>query len=433
MKNLFKILAIASCATTLSAKEIRLVDARTTIYQRGVPHFAADGQTRFTYDENDSFFPLAIYHPTEYMFENQKLHPTPFNLIKKAGFNTLHFNRHPTDRFFDIAKKYGFKVIKGGSSVEEAKQWAHRPEILMWEVFDEPDGDGVFDSYPSRFEHFRKYYEELRKVDKTRPIFVNTVSWIENPNRPWLIQWHQVSDISCHDNYPKKSDDTPSWSGSQGITESMELVVDVTRESKPVLFIVQAFGEMDPPEPNERFHLAYPTNQELRSMVFTAIVKGAVGMDYFTFDNSVCRNAAQLYGINPTPLESYEGAGNKLHANKERLAKIVELWNETERINHDLIKLKPWILSPTSKEKYDIFVDKAGKSKTPIRAILKNYDNRLVMLLVNVDKESFNVTIKMPKVSSSKDFFTGAEYVTKDNKISIPMGEFDVKVIEIKK
>ena len=431
-KLLFPGILLLSAASLCGMDFQTLPKARQAIYLNGVPHLGNDGKTRFSYDPKKSFFPLALYHPTLFMDETARKHPTPFDRIAKAGFNTLHHNRSYEEAFFTIAARYRFRIIKGGSSIEEALKWVDRPEILMWEVMDEPDGDGNFDAYPSRLEQFRKFYRKMREVDLDRPIFVNTVAWIENPNLPWLTQWHQISDVSCHDNYPKKRDDTPSWSGSQGIPESVSLMVRIVRESKPVLFIAQAFGEMDPPEPGERFHLAYPDPVELRSMVFGAIVMGAVGIDYFTLDNSVCRNAARLYGISPAPMPEYEGGGPKLHASPERLKKIRALWKAASDTNHDIKKLTPWLLSPTDPAFYEIAISGKPFSHTPIRAIMKTYNKRRILLLVNFDRTALDVKISMNRLEKPvKDFFTGEVLNVRNNEISFKMPEFGVKVLDI--
>ncbi len=429
MKFGLPMLALTALAAAAAADDFTaLPEARQTIYLGGVPHLAHDGATLTAYDAERSFFPLAIYHPTLYMDEFDRTLPTPFDLIAAAGFNTLHHNRLYEDEFFETAKRHGFRIIKGGSAVEEALRWIDRPEILMWEVFDEPDADGNFEEYPSRFDHFRDYRETMRAAGETRPIFVNTVSWIEDPNLPWWIEWHRTSDISSHDNYPKRADDTPSWSASMGIPESMLLAVRTVEERKPVLFIVQAFGEMAPPEEGERFHFAYPTGAELRSMVYAAVVSGACGIDYFTLDNSVCRNAGQLYGISPAPLESYEGPGHPLAATPEELLKIRSVWEAAAATNRELIRLTPWLLSPTDPEEYQVAVRGVPRTPVPVRAILKQWDGRKVLILVNLDRADLTVRLDFAGAAHFSDFFTGEAASA-----VLPLEEFGVRVLEVRR
>lgn len=365
-------------------------NAPQKIYMQGVPHINTDGETIYKYLPGKSFFPILLYHATDFLDAAETV-PTPFDKIRKSGFNGVHTTAFTksgmTKAYMDRLHKNGLRMVKCVAEENNVKQFANHPAMLAWDVIDEPDAMGDFDQYPSRFEYYNQHKEMVRKYDKVHPVFVNNVAWILEPNLPWWIKWQQTSDIACHDNYPLGPNQNDSWSHRIGIPESVSLAVKVTQEQKPVWFIAQAFSEGKPTR------WAYPTPVELRSMVYTAIVHGATAMDYFVLDNDIARTAGGLYGISPDPKEFYT-AGSGVVADKDMLKKIKQLWDATAAINKELQDLTPWILSPTAKVNYNVYIKGSNKSRTPVRTILKRYKDEYVLLAVNIDNAPISCKIE---------------------------------------
>ncbi len=380
------LLALATGAFCQNSSYKYSPDAPQKIYQSGVPHVDINGKTIMEYKQGKSFFPILLYHATDFLDAAETI-PTPFDKIRKAGFNGVHTTAFTksgmTKAYMDRLHKNGLRMVKCVAVEKEVKQFANHPAMLAWDVIDEPDADGVFDQYPSRFDYYNQHLKMIREYDKIHPVFVNNVAWILDPNLVWWTKWQQISDIACHDNYPLGPTGNDSWSKNIGIPESVSLAVKVTDEKKPVWFIAQAFSEDKPTR------WAYPTPVELRSMVYTAIIHGTTAMDYFVLDNDIARTAGGLYGISPEPKEFYT-KGSGVTADAARLKKIKELWDSASGINKEIKDLIPWLLSPTSAANYNVYIRGESKTQTPIRTILKLWKNEYVLLAVNIDNATID-------------------------------------------
>ncbi len=117
-------------------------------------------------------------------------------------------------------------------------------------------------------------------------------------------------------------------------------------------------------------------------MIYTAVIHGATGIIHFAWDSYVMRGV-RLMGVGPNPPAAPSG---------DRAAKSAALWEALAApsggINHELQVLEPIILSPTSREPYNVFVNRQLFSKAPIRTMLKEYDGSYYLLAVNIDNAS---------------------------------------------
>lgn len=389
------------CAAAEANEEFRYtLNARQVIYQQGAPHIGRDGSRRMTYDADESMFVLALYHALDHLDKAQTT-LTPLERIREAGFNCTHSNRGLTQHYLDRLHEHGLRFIKSEARPEEAERFADHPAMLAWEIFDEPDHDGEFAAYPERFRLFEQFRDGIRKHDPLRPIFVNNVAWITPPNLAWWTRWQMVGNVSCHDNYPvtDRNPDLQSWSGVYGIPESVSLAVATTDQRKPVWFIVQSFGKF--PDAGGA-HWLWPTPKQLRSMVYAAIVHGATGISCFSYDADVTRADGNYFGISPDPLDTYNADREGAIANEDHRQKIRDLWQTAAKINHQLHRLKPWLLSPTSDLYYKVHVRGQSHTKDPVRTLLKAYDDVFVMLVVNVDRAAIDLQIELPEALASK-------------------------------
>lgn len=407
-------------------------NSRQTMYLNGAPHTDSEGRWLYDYDPNKSFMVRALYHV--HAFDDQSgesgSRPTDFAAIKQAGFNTIEttFDLNPT--FMQKLTDYNLELIYTPAREANAQAWASHPRILAWNVADEPESDGLFDQYPARIDFFKSERTKIRAIDPVRPVTVNTTAWCSGQNLPWWIQWHQISDISYHDNYPY--DDwfanrqiggplTLTW--TQGLPDSTQLAVSVTNQAKPVWLIVQAF---------DGGRWWFPQPFELRAMVYAGIIHGAVGINYFTYDNYLTR-AVGILGISPSPLESY-GSGRV--ATADEMTKMSQLWNEAAVINSQLETLTPWILSPTSSIEFTVYKKGASYSDAPIRCLLKKYNNEYRLLAVNIDRISLNVRFDFPDgvFHSIQTLFEGSQSpaVLSDNGVyDTTFGPMEVKVYRL--
>lgn len=375
-----------------------LRDAPQMMYTEGVPHIDHQGRRRTGYDPNQSFFLIGLYHARDFSDRAATI-PAPLEAIRAAGFNTVYPTFNLSQCWLDRLHEYGLRIIACPATAKDAQEFASHPALLAYDVIDEPDSDGNLSAYPARFDAFERIRSAIREYDPVRPVYVNNVAWIIPPNLEWWIKWQRTGDIACHDNYPVEH-----WSGDRsasgflppvaqhslsyvtGIPESVSLSVKVTEEKKPVWFIAQAFAD----GPQGRW--AYPTPQQLRAMVYAALVHGATGLVYFTFDNYVSREA-HIYGISSEPRDSY---GSGATADPEMLERIRELWDAATEINHELRQLEPWLLSATPKLRYQVYVRGESYSETPVRTLLRQWRGRLVLIVVNLDDAALDLRVNLP-------------------------------------
>lgn len=380
----FIIYILLVAASISNAAYTVLSGARQTVYQNSVPHTNKSGQIRTEYVPGVSFFPRSLYHPRLYD-DPSNTRPTKFNLIKLAGFNTIQTTGPLSAELFDELAANGLQLSKTNARASDICNYSNYYDgVLDWTIIDEPEGDGDYDQYQYRLDFFNNERSDIRVCDSTTPCTVTTTAWSTGSNRSWWILWHQTVDVSCHDNYPydiwkaSEANRPQTLSYSNGIPETVSLAVSSNNQNKPVWLIVQTF------EGNTRWY--WPTGDELRAMVYTGIVHGATGIKYFAYDNYIVRGS--LLGISPDPAADY-GSGRV--ATIQDLSKIIELWNDTAKINQELIDLEPWLLSPTSAINYTVSKEGTSVSSNPIRCILKSYKGRLRLIAVNIDRANLNV------------------------------------------
>ncbi len=389
------VLAVAaitlSSVTTLAGQNEYTFDAGADqrVYMEGVPHIAITGQTRTSYDADESFFPTALCVVYDWDENEMTLVPR-LPKIKDAAFNTIYYNGPLSDEFLDSLDANNLKIVNSGFNPDEWEEFADHPAILAWDIYDEPDDCHEWERYSRIFAQCQQGRQQIREHDKTHPILTNTTYGIW-PNLVWWAKWHQVGDISCHDSYPvKQGDRQTSWSNCDGIPETVSASVAVTGQSKPVWIILQAFGiPYDHPS-----YYAHPTSQELRSMTYTALVHGVTGIMYFILD-SPCARSLRLCGIAPHPPQRYSQAEDQYVATPEQLEQMMSLWEAVGGINGEIQTLKPWLLSPTSQMDYRVYVRGESVSEHPVRTLLKEYEDEYVLLVANVDRAELDVRIEL--------------------------------------
>lgn len=419
---------------TWQLEEFRLLSkAPQTVHSQCVPHLNRQGERLLNYTPGASFFPIGLYHGLNYEDSNepdQGTLETPLDKVAQAHFNYVHTNRALSRKYLDRLQQHGLMMVKSEARPVDAEAFGDHPAILGWDVFDEPDSDGNFAAYPSRFELFDQFQAGIRQHDPVRPVFVNTVAWIraDHQNRQWWIKWHQAGDLSCHDNYPVVlgSDVVPSFSELQGIPETTSLGVEATGGQKPVWVILQAFGQ------GEGGRWRMPTAREARVMAYSALVHGATGLCWFEYDNLLARQAGAC-GISPQPRETYTDPPQGLAADESTRQQINALWNVVADINTEVSELTPFLLSPTAAQDYQVFVGGASITATPIRTLLKKCGDRHLLIVVNVDHAELDVRIDLPPIllkTKARKLFAEAGPMVADGRLAIRFAPHDVAVYE---
>jgi len=391
-----------------------------TIYQNGTPHTDKDGNTRSTYDQNKSFFPIGIYYPNSDADLATVSNPsTNFNLA--FLFNT--YVAHNNDAVNSVINKIkvssnpDFKIILSNKNTDYFDlNWVKLGQ------FSSPDNSKILPSFPFLEQNNDKknifawyladepikygnpwvtFLETLSSKIKargvTKPLFeVNTA---DMTNTAWN-SFAKLGDIAVLDNYPTdqkwvRSDPNLAISSLDRsdikvtIPKTVSATVAANESAKPVWLVVQA---MKPKNGTDGKQTRFPTPAEEKAMVYSGIVNGATGIIYYAYDTpEVLRaNAGKEHvGINPNP------DSNLSQANQ---AASKTLWNSiagTGGINSELKQLSPAILSATSKSEYSVNTTQdtaTNQSPTPVRTMLKEYNGKYYLIAVNVNNNKAQTT-----------------------------------------
>lgn len=260
------------------------------------------------------FFPFGFYTYTP-------VQPTlPEEEVVK-GFNMISPYQRILPETFAMRKKYmdrcaqlGMKVhynllsVSGGGGVgskiedlterqkrellvKEIEAFRDHPALLAWYIADEPTGNKIMP------DSLIKIYTIVKELDPWHPVSIVFMA-------PFMSsrQYADALDIVMADPYP-----VPDYPISMAGDAAGQLAAEFGGK-KPVWIVPQAFG-------GGEWWGREPSLQELRSMTYQSIIKGARGIQYFV-----------RQGLNLFP-------------------KSTSAWAECGRMASEIAELTPWLLS----------------------------------------------------------------------------------------
>ncbi|MEK9833193.1 MAG: hypothetical protein VW453_11420, partial [Rhodospirillaceae bacterium] len=184
--------------------------------------------------------------------------------------------------------------------------------------------------------------------------------------------WKRAGDSASFWAYPVAGERTVSIGGYAGVGEAVALSVQAVAAQKPVWFVAQAFES-----PIAKYDWRMPDEHKARAMAYAALVHGATGLIWFSYDSFVTRNGLVI-GISPDPQEEYDHelpgslSGKTLfRANDRQIAESRALWGAVSRLNRELAAQSDIWLSPTADLDYRVEIRGARTSATPVRTQLK--------------------------------------------------------------
>lgn len=310
------------------------------------------------------FFPFGFYcyspvYPTLPEEEIVK----GFNMIspyQKIIPETLNERKAYMDRCAKLGMKvhYNLLSVSGGGGVgskieglsdEEKRKrliaeisiFRDHPALLGWYISDEPTGNNI----PP--ETLVEIYNVVKENDPWHPVSIVFMAPFLNSKK-----YTNALDIVMADPYPLP--DLP-----------LSMVGDVTgrlkeefRGKRPVWIVPQAFG-------GGELWSREPTLQEIRSMTWQSIIKGATGIQYFV-----------RQGLNYFP-------------------KSTATWGECGRMAMEVAELTPWLLS--------------DEETMPVESYSRNiivssrlHNGQLIIMAVNKINEPTGATIRISGVSNTK-------------------------------
>jgi hypothetical protein len=216
-------------------------------------------------------------------------------LLAEAGFNVVHTygweGKADHDwglEWLDAVQAHGLKALVGfyrpqikgmdfPESVRRIEMYRNHQALLAWHTMDEPawdkEGNRGKDYMPS-------VYGICRQHDPGHPVTAVICHFADNK------LFESSVDIMQADYYPIPPLPAINFSGTgfSGIAHHVELWREACQDRKPFWFVCQAFDyarmrqDQDIPPEWQRF----PTQQELRTMTYTAVAAGARGVFYWS-------------------------------------------------------------------------------------------------------------------------------------------------------
>jgi hypothetical protein len=358
-----------------------------------VPHTDAQGHILTKYDPHKSFFPIGSWG--QVLPDSQGGPYVSWRDMKAQGFNTI-WSLNWDDRAIDVAEDANIQLVYMGKIDDaHAAKYKNHPRLLgnMW--MDEPTGKLNIPDFNMQelFDEFLAYKKRINAAMPGLPVFINDPPAIF-PDPPkfkqWWLKWNTAGDVACQDVYPivDRAERTRTLAPDPtGIPQVVSLAVDVNDGKKPEWLIVGAFDS--PQDPNWPFRM--PTPVQLRAEIYTGIIHGATGVNYFIIDSDASRRGG-VVGMSPDPKPTYGGGGPT--ATPAQMVQAKSLWAMAGQINSELKELTPVLLSPTvGGDVFKAEVKGKGVTPTPLHCVLKPHpDGGYVLLTVNVDDAVFNAT-----------------------------------------
>ena len=432
MKFILSLLLLIIFTVSLLAQNTAYI---SDVYSKQVPHIDKNGNVITKYDAKKSFFPIAMWGVTT----SEEVYGKTYdcNLLKEAGYNTVWV--WPSEnRTAQLEKgaKYNMQIILMNEISDEYLPLINEHPNLLGNCFrDEPIGQ-LGPKMQDIFDDFTQYKDKAKKLAPNLKIFINDAPWITEPATEWWIKWNRAGDISCHDSYPiynRDGEAARSLGTGHDMPASMNLAVSSTDEKMPVWIIVGAFTQQNPYGSSYPFR--FPTPNQLRSCVYTAIEHGATGITYFIWDSFISREG-QVIGMSPNPKVKMAEEDKYVVAKPSDLINSKLMWETVKQINKELNELVPYILSKTVKEKvYRVEIEGKFISPNGLRCLLKpDGEGGYILFATNIDSAWLQAKFTFEKeFSIAETMFENGKALDKfDKTFTIDFEPFETHIIHIK-
>lgn len=236
----------------------------------------------------ENFFPIGLYHgmahlgfeysPNAIRFGSDDIEHVRdvFKQTAEAGFNCVRYIPwHGYDakrdaKVLDVAEEYGLKLWTSAQVCLDRPKWLiEHPALLMWELADEPVWRNLDPST------YIETYKKIKAIDKDHMVWINQApqdSLLE------LRKFNDACDVSGIDIYPYYPEEDQGHFVNREISmigDYMEWMHSAVDYSKPVIMVLQGFYILT------NLGTIRPTYEELRFMVYDAIVHQCAGIVFF--------------------------------------------------------------------------------------------------------------------------------------------------------
>jgi hypothetical protein len=357
-------IVVARISVPSSSKLTYRADTELTILSYKSNEVKTDRFTGGMIVNRRKFFPFGFYcySPVSPTLPEEEI-VKGFNMISPYQTiltETLNERKAYMDRCAELGMKVHYNLISlsgGGAAdprimamseeerdmrlIEEIMTFMNHPALLAWYISDEPNG---FKVPPETLENI---YKIVRDTDPWHPVSMVFMS-------PFLAakKYAGALDIVMADPYP-----VPNYPIALVGEAACQLKTEFTGK-RSVWMVLQAFG-------GGEWWDREPTIQEMRSMTWQSLIKGATGIQYFV-----------RQGLNYFP-------------------KSVAAWNECSRMAMEVAELTPWLLS--DEETYRV----ESNSKN-ILVSSKMHNGQLLVMAVSKINEPVAAAIRIPGIYSGK-------------------------------
>ena len=213
-------------------------------------------------------FPIGIY----------SVPLTNLSVVREAGFNLVVGGAEKS--YLDTAASNGLQVLAHpgtsagpGFNAQRARATVRafdsHPALWGWYVVDEPDLSRIPPSEVQRANSF------LKGIPARKPTALVLFQGYE------ARQYANIADVTMIDRYPIP------WLPLANLAQHVRDVRLALGQDKPLFAVIQAmswqaYPNLMPNEPN----LRPPTFEELRCMTYCALVEGATGIFFYSFEDS---------------------------------------------------------------------------------------------------------------------------------------------------
>ncbi len=400
-------------------------------YPEHVPHTDRQGRLLTAFEPEASFFPIGLYHALTGTFGGVAY---SFETAADAGHNTVvAWGGLDTAAVLGAAERADLQVIMSLPKDDTVRASLDHPHVLGFDIDHEPS---VARSERQALERRRRFLERrnaIRVIDPDRAVFTVDYPTVRESRLDLWRLWKRTGDIASFWTYPVASDHVPSIGGPVGVGETVAWAVEATSGLKPVWFVLQAFES-----PLANFDWRMPNERQVRAMAYDALVHGATGLIWFSYDSFVTRNG-KVIGVSPDPIETYDvvlphalTGDTPLAAEPGQIRQSRALWGAIAQLNGELASQRDIWLSPTAEVDYAIEVRGARMSSTPVRTQLKKTRSGLFLVGVNADDHPVEMRITMKRRVTGFDKFAGdADLMLRDGRIFGHLDGFATFVLKL--
>ncbi len=313
-----------------SVSGIECVDSLPLHKLKPAPHEVAFDGRGICHVDGEPFFPIGIFHiwPNIFNYMNSlraesQLEPLTwegwYQKLKDAGFNSFQDwqgGREPDElrARYDVAERLGFRGQVHPNSDRDIETLAGHGGVLGWYTMDEP-----MLQPNTTTQKLADMYEHLKTLDPHHPQFICD-------NQPSSLSTiAPYVDAIMHDLYPQRD-------GDMRIVGRATLHARKLKNGRaPVWPVIQAFqlSRYAKKADGSTYSFGRLTEDEMRVTVFDSIACGATGIYYYAYYTSE--------GPQDLP-----GGGTR----KDYMVEdFPDQWNAMTRINHELARIVPAILS----------------------------------------------------------------------------------------